>query len=111
MSEAPEKIWTTGNAEQTTGSWNADKIALRLSPNQTPYTRTDLAAQQALDAERRGYERGVRDVERMLTAHIRASELLLGSGITPETNTILGRHLKEIRADALALLSQNTGGE
>jgi hypothetical protein len=52
MTEAPERIWATGNG--TTGSWNDDEVRMKKHmPEgwQTEYVRADLVAdQQALRA-------------------------------------------------------------
>jgi hypothetical protein len=44
MTDAPEKIWTTGN--ERTGSWNAEEVRMKAHmPDgwQTEYTRSDIA--------------------------------------------------------------------
>jgi hypothetical protein len=40
MTDAPEKIWATGN--KTTGSWNKTAINPRIAPEQTEYARKDM---------------------------------------------------------------------
>jgi hypothetical protein len=49
MTNAPENIWTTGNKK--TGSWNNTAISLRIAPEQTKYTRTDIANARIAELE------------------------------------------------------------
>jgi hypothetical protein len=49
MKDAPENIWTTGN--KTTGSWNNTAISLRIAPEQTEYTRADIANARIAELE------------------------------------------------------------
>lgn len=41
MTEAPERIWATGNGQ--TGSWNDHEINPKHAPHQTEYTRKDVS--------------------------------------------------------------------
>jgi hypothetical protein len=49
MTDAPNRIWATGN--KTTGSWNHTPLSLRIAPVQTEYVRADIS--QARIAELR----------------------------------------------------------
>jgi hypothetical protein len=53
MTDAPEKIWTTGN--ERTGSWNAEEVRMKAHmPDgwQTEYTRSDIADTLRAEVER-----------------------------------------------------------
>jgi hypothetical protein len=51
MTDAPDKIWATGN--KTTGSWNHTPLSLRIAPVQTEYTRTDISQARIAELEGR----------------------------------------------------------
>jgi hypothetical protein len=49
MTDAPNKIWATGN--KTTGSWNHTPLSLRIAPVQTEYVRADISQARIAELE------------------------------------------------------------